>query len=448
MNYGLHWSNGWLDAGLDWVHGSDLLFRLSARFDPDQVPARPPLPALGARPPAGEAPEAALREALRQAGFRPVAVAISGAEARIAVAGGPQRRLAGAAGRVLRAVQPHLPPQVEWLRLSWRQAGVEVARLTLPRRALEAASRGQGSAEEIYYASRLDPAGADDFGLMDGGSGFGWGVEPRLGVMLGDPSRTLRWQLSAMVGGRWEMGHGFALAGSLARGLAGNLASAPPSDSVLPHVRSDAARYAREGEMPIPALYGERIWGLGPDLFARVTAGYLEPAFAGLSAEMLWRPRDRPWALGIDIAQVAQRDYDQHFGMLGYQVATGHVSAYADLPWFNLYGVARAGRYLAGDWGGTLEIGRRFASGIEIGGFATLTDVPFHRFGEGSFDRGIFIRIPLALFGADSPTLAPVTVRGVTRDGGARLAVDNPLWEVTREGRAQALRDGYRDFTR
>jgi hypothetical protein len=230
--------------------------------------------------------------------------------------------------------------------------------------------------------------------------------------------------------------------------VVGNLAGAPPSDSVLPRVRSEVARYAREGEMAIPALYGEGIRALGPDLFGRVTAGYLEPMFAGISAELLWRPHDRPWALGVDIARVAQRDYDQQFGVRDYQVTTGHVSAYADLPWFNLYGVARAGRYLAGDWGGTLELGRRFASGIEIGGFATLTDVPFSQFGEGSFDRGIFIRIPLDLFGIETRTVAPVVVRSVTRDGGARLAVDNPLWEVTREGRSRALQDGFRDFLR
>jgi len=448
LNFGLHWSNGWLDAGLDWVHGTDLLFRFSARFDPDRVPERERLPALAARPAAAPAPEDAVRQALRQAGFRPVAVEIAGAEARIAVAGGRQRRLAGAAGRVLRAVQPHLPREVETLRLSWRQSGVEVARLTVPRRAMEAASRGDGSAEEVFFASTLGPAGADRFGLMGGGTGLSWGAEPRLSLLLGDPSRTVRWQVAAAVGGRAELGQGFGIAGSVSRALAGNLADAPPSDSVLPRVRSEVARYAREGELAIPALYAEGIRALGPDLFGRVTAGYLEPMFAGVSAEVLWRPHDRPWALGIDVARVAQRDYDQQFGVRDYQVTTGHVSAYADLPWFNLYGVARAGRYLAGDWGGTVEIGRRFASGIEIGGFATLTDVPFSQFGEGSFDRGIFIRIPLDLFGIETRTVAPVVVRSVTRDGGARLSVDNPLWEVTREGRSRALQDGFGDFLR
>ena len=113
-------------------------------------------------------------------------------------------------------------------------------------------------------------------------------------------------------------------------------------------------------------------------------------------------------------------------------MATGHLSLYADLPVWNLYGVLRGGRYLAGDWGGTVEIGRRFASGIEVGGFATFTDVPFKRFGEGSFDKGIYFSIPLDGF-------LPRSTRGraafnwnpLIRDGGAMLGRKYGLYGMT-----------------
>jgi hypothetical protein len=451
LNLGLSWSNGWLDAGVGWLHGTDFMFRLSARLDPANPPEveRLPAPAMAARPvlPVAD-PERGAMAALREAGFRPVAVRIEGDAAWIAVSGGPRRRLSGAAGRVLRAVQPHLPREVGRIVLSWRQAGVEVARLVLPRGGMEAAAVGQGSAEEMFWSSQLRAAGADAFGRMDGGGGFSWGVEPRVQTLFGDPTRTLRWQLSAVAGARLDIGEGVAVAGSLGRALAGNLADAPPSDSLLPRVRSEAARYAREGETSVPALYAERIWAPAGDVFARVTGGYLEPMFAGVSAELLWRPHDKPYAVGLDLAQVVQRDYDGRFGTLGYNVATGHLSLYADLPWHGMYGVVRAGRYLAGDWGATLEIGRRFESGIEVGGFATITDVPFRTFGEGSFDRGIYVRVPLELFGIATRNVANALIRGVQRDGGQRLSVDNPLWEVTREGRARAHEDGFRGFLR
>ncbi|MCW8086494.1 YjbH domain-containing protein [Sabulicella glaciei] len=79
---------------------------------------------------------------------------------------------------------------------------------------------------------------------------------------------------------------------------------------------------------------------------------------------------------------------------------------------------------------------RRFSSGIEVGGFATFTNVRFRDFGEGSFDKGIFVRIPFDLFGAKSRSRAAVNIRPVQRDGGQRLAVHSPLWEMARDGRA------------
>ena len=238
------------------------------------------------------------------------------------------------------------------------------------------------------------------------------------------------------------------MAGSAARALAGNLDEGLPSDSRLPRVRSDFARYAREGRTSIPTLYAERIWTPAPDVFARVTGGLLEPMFSGVSAEALWRPHAKPFALGLDLNWVAQRDYGGGFSTLGYSVATGHVSLYADLPVWGLHGVLRGGRYLAGDWGGTVEIGRRFDSGIEVGGFATFTNATFRRFGEGSFDKGIYLRFPLQLMGPETSARATAVLRPVLRDGGRRLLVDNPLWEVARDGRADALQRGFMGFVR
>lgn len=447
LNLGLQWQpNAWLDAGVHFVHGTDALVRLSLRMDPARPPAvpRPPPPAMAPRPAAGT--EAAIAPALRAAGFRPLGVEIEGAEARIAVEGGRYPTLAQAAGRVARAAQPHLPPDVERIAIAWHRLGAPVARLVVLREAMEAGALGAGSAEEVLASSTLLPASDQGAGLA--APGLAWAIEPRLALQLGDPGRAVRWQAGLAAGARYGLGQGFALAGSVAQALAGNLEDGKPSDSQLPHVRSDLARYAREGKTAIPTLYGEWIWTLAPDVFARVTGGLLEPMYQGVSGEVLWRPMDRPVALGLDLAWVAQREYRQRFAALGYTVTTGHASLYADLPVWSLYTVLRAGRYLAGDWGGTIELGRRFDSGIEVGAFATFTDVPYGKFGEGSFDKGIYLRIPLQLLGPETTARAGAVIRPVVRDGGQRLIVDNPLWDVTREGRAEALARGYMGFLR
>lgn len=455
VNAGVQWRNEYLDLGASFVHGTDLLVRASLRMDPHDPPRvlERPVPPMAPRPaPVAEftnrSVAAALFPALRGAGFEPLALDIRGEEAVITLGGGRFRTLPRLAGRVARAAQPHLPGQVERLLLVWEQDGAVVARLRLMRGTLEQAARGHGSAEEVFAAAELLPAMPEPGGWRPPPPRWSWGIEPRVNVQVGDPQASFRYALGVAAGGRVEVGAGIALAGSVQQTLAQNLDGGLPSNSRLPHVRSDFARYARLGETSIPALYAERLWNPAPDWYARVTAGLLEPMFAGVSGEVLWRPQGSSLALGLDLAWVAQRGYRQRFSTLGYQTVTGHASVYWDTPWWNIFTVVRAGRYLAGDWGVTLEAGRRFDNGIEIGGFATFTTVPFSRFGEGSFDKGIYVRVPFDVFGPETRARAALNLRPVQRDGGQRLGVDNPLWDVSREGRAEALGRGYMGFGR
>lgn len=56
-----------------------------------------------------------------------------------------------------------------------------------------------------------------------------------------------------------------------------------------------------------------------------------------------------------------------------YSVKTGHLTAYWT-PSFaqDVLVKASVGQYLAGDKGGTLEIAKRFDSGVVVGGYATI----------------------------------------------------------------------------
>ena len=109
------------------------------------------------------------------------------------------------------------------------------------------------------------------------------------------------------------------------------------------------------------------------------------------------------------------------FDLLDYKTTIGHVSLYYDAG--EIFDIEiNAGRYLAGDWGVTTTVSREFGSGWEVGGYATLTDVPFDKFGEGSFDKAIYISIPIDWI-VSTPTQAQrkLGLRPITRDGGANL---------------------------
>jgi len=157
-------------------------------------------------------------------------------------------------------------------------------------------------------------------------------------------------------------------------------------------------------------------------------AGLLEPFFAGISGEILYKPIRLPFALGVDIHRVQKRDYDMRFDLRDYSMNLGHLSVYYDAGGMFKIEV-NAGRYLAGDWGLTTTISRKFGSGWEVGGYATLTDVPFSTFGEGSFDKAIYVSIPIDwLISSPNRTKRRLTLRPITRDGGAHLASARRLY--------------------
>ena len=47
-----------------------------------------------------------------------------------------------------------------------------------------------------------------------------------------------------------------------------------------------------------------------------------------------------------------------------------------------------------GDKGYTINLFRKFNNGSKMGAFFTRTDLSFEDFGEGSFDKGVYLEIP------------------------------------------------------
>ena len=99
------------------------------------------------------------------------------------------------------------------------------------------------------------------------------------------------------------------------------------------------------------------------------------------------------------------------------------------------------------DWGGTFALKRRFPNGWEMGGFFTLTNIPFSEFGEGSFDKGLFLTIPFNWgLPYQSREEYSTVLRPLTRDGGQRLIVSNRLYPVVEDQDRGGFRDTWEDF--
>jgi hypothetical protein len=61
-------------------------------------------------------------------------------------------------------------------------------------------------------------------------------------------------------------------------------------------------------------------------------------------------------------------------------------------------------------------------------------------FGEGSFDKGISLTVPLNWFlGKPSQQTISTSIRPIQRDGGARLNVPGRLYEQVRNGHKNSI---------
>ena len=88
------------------------------------------------------------------------------------------------------------------------------------------------------------------------------------------------------------------------------------------------------------------------------------------------------------------------------------------------------GEYLAGDFGSTYTLSRRFNNGVEFGIFFSKTDVTTDQFGEGSFDKGIILKVPFQGFFSKSKSPIKYVWRPLTKDPAALHIKSIDLFDV------------------
>jgi hypothetical protein len=345
-----------------------------------------------------------------------------------------------AVGRAARVLTRLAPPDVEVFDIRLAAEGMPVTSVRVQRSDVEDLEFHPVAPDLLRVSTQIGDV-RDSLPAVDGRyPALTYGVSPYLSPSLFDPDDPYRADLGIELRGRYEPLSGLVFSGVVHQKLLGNLDnSTRVSTSGLPHVRSDAYLYAKGGSTTVPELTAAYYFRPGDNLFGRVTAGYLETMYGGLSTEVLWKMQNSRLALGAELNYVKQRDFDNVFDFQTYSVLTGHVSAYYDIGG-GYQGQLDVGRYLAGDVGATLTLAREFDNGWRVGAFATLTDVSASDFGEGSFDKGILLTIPLDwVTGRPSKTKVNTIIRPILRDGGARVNVPGRLYETVRGLQATEL---------
>lgn len=267
---------------------------------------------------------------------------------------------------------------------------------------------------------------------------FSWSWSPHLSQSFGGPESFYMYQVS--LAGNADL----ALTNHLWASAGANLNvvnnydkfnyTTPPSDTnALPRVRTWIREYVRSSDVILSNLQLTEMDKLSDSVYWQTYGGFLEMMYAGVGSEVLYRPFGKSWAIGMDANYVRQRDWNDTMKLADYTVGTGHVTGYWNLPYVdNTLLKLSVGRYLAKDVGATVDLSRKFDSGVVAGAFATFTNVSADEYGEGSFTKGFYITIPFDLL-LVKPTTSTGSVSWIplTRDGGQMLGKRYGLYTLT-----------------
>lgn len=371
---------------------------------------------------------------LQAAGLVLESLAIDGGRVEVRVQNPTYDSSAQMIGRAARALTASIPAVVETFDIVPVVNGMAAARIRLRRADLEALEHAPANADALRGRITIaDAARPMPHHVAHDGRRFEWALTPYVRTGLFDPESPLRGEIGLRLAARYQLAPGLYLAGSVTQRAAGNLKRYNrPSNSVLPHVRTDDYRRNARGtalEQLTLSWYGRP----GENLYSRITAGYLERGYGGISGELLWKPVASRLALGAEVNWVKQRSFTRLTGLADYSTVTGHLSAYYAFAG-GYHARLDVGRYLAGDVGATLALDREFSNGWRVGAWATVTNVSAARFGEGSFDKGIRVTIPMN-WATSRPgrTRFDMAFRPIQRDGGAKVEVSDRLYEGLRD---------------
>ncbi len=470
LNFGAEYKiNPMASVAAYYLAGSEVGVQFTIALDPHQPPApsgleTAPLPvrprpapgadpegwsgAWSADPTAEPAIRASVAQALAKDGQVLDGMRLSATAVDVRVRNETYGAQSQAIGHTARILTRALPPSVETITNTPVAGGMPTSAVTFRRADLERLENTQ--AGEILAAAQIGEAAPGAFTPTEGlYPRYQVGVKPYLEFSSFDPGQDLHADAGLELSGRLEFLPGLVLSGALHQKVAGNLdEQTRVSTSPVQHVRSDLAEYQKHGDATLQRLQLAWYARPGENLYSRVSLGYLERMYGGVSGEILWKPVDSRLALGAELDLVKQRDFDQRLGFQNYETVSGHLSAYYDFG-SGVTGQLDVGRYQARDWGATVSIDRKLANGWSVGAFATLTDMSSADFGTGSFDKGVRLRIPLswALGQPTQMTFAP-TIRPYTGDGGARVDVEGRLYETVTETHMGGLYEDWGRFWR
>ena len=332
-----------------------------------------------------------------------------------------------------------------WSKGSVEQMGLQLSRfglvgptIILNRRDLEQAEHRQGSAEEVWSHVFFSDETPVDLGKSSfrGMKSLRFKTDLVTELSLAEDDAGILARTALVPSRREHFRRHFISDTALRINLVDNLNHLAQYRGIsLFPVRGDVDAFTRN-RIVLERQFLGAFATLAQDFHVAAQLGYLEEMYAGAQGEVLYRPFAKRWALGLDVAQAFKRDPATAFatGLNGDHILTGHVNGYYEVPKSGMTLTASAGRYLAGDVGGSVGLNTELENGVTIAAQMTATNHQDRDIYGGKTNLYTSVSLSLPIGGlAFVPNGSRVIthVRPLGRDSGQRLENSIALYNVS-----------------
>lgn len=448
VNVGVRWKpfEG-VDLGISYQRGDTLgvMVHLDAILGKPILPHRPDPPALV---PVDKRPiddrnlqetVQTIHEAIHQAGFSEVTVAMDRESLTAEFANGKYLSDQKAAGRVLRILLFHAPPEIKRISAVVRRRNMPVLKISVKPGDFEKYIFGEMPAHVFEKLVSVETIGEeekkeeDQAGTpLDSLPVVTLGVKPDLETYLLDRANYVQLRTGIKPYAIANLWKGSFLHARYDVPFYSQVESSAPTPPDA--VRSDFAKYLGLN-YSFESLMLDQVFRISNQTYGRLSLGYLEKMYAGAQGEVLTFLAGGKWAVGMESDWGNKRDPDSQFGLLDQNAHTLLGNIYYSLDSLKMTFNLKLGRFLYGDYGALLDVSREYETGVILGVWYSLTNSSnLSGFNKDYNNTGIYLSLPMRMFlNRDSPGRYNYSMSPWTRDVGATLTHWQPLyWGVGR----------------
>ena len=451
-NFGANYAlNDYFNLKISYQRGNTLMFgvsfhyNLSTAYQVKHEPAPQKVVYSEARELTSVDYERLSTDLLRETGYRVHGVEVGNNEKRVTVCTTQTRYRDSdqAADKAARILANSLPEHVERYEVAHSDHGLALSQHNVDAIRFKQALRGErffSEPEQAISTSDVRYSSSDNSQRLftrTQNNNWKFAVRPDLDQAFGNPETFYLYQLSLVGTADWQPSANFSVNSALGLNIVNNYDEfnflVDSLDTPLPRVRTRIREYAVGGDVWLQNLQATYTHQFSRNWFGLAYGGYLERMFAGVGGEVLYRPHNSDIAFGVDVNYVKQRDPNSYTALEDYDVLTGHVAMYWDLPFMDdTLLTLKAGRFLAKDKGVQINFAHEFESGVVAGAYAAFTNVSSEDYGEGGFTKGFYLNIPFDLFFVKHTKMrGTVGWNPITRDGGQMLNRSRQLYPMT-----------------